>query len=35
MQAEGGPEGRPGRGEALRSEGTRTGVGGGRDNGGK
>lgn len=35
MQAEGGPEGRLGRGEALRSEGARAGVGGGPDNGGK
>ena len=35
MQAEGGPEGRLGRGEALRSEGARAGVGGGPDTGGK
>lgn len=35
MQAEGGPEGRLGRGEAPRSEGARAGVGGGPDNGGK
>ena len=35
MQAEGGPEWRLGRGEALRSEGARAGVGGGPDNGGK
>ena len=34
MQAEGGPEGRLGRAEALRSEGARAGVGGGPDNGG-